>query len=366
VWPRDPNQKIGPAGFGTGGFIVPTRALPYRIDLENKLSVTAPAQQVVTTDQLSANLDWSTFQLTEIGFGDQLIVVPPNTQQYETIVPVSYLDTDFEVQVEAGIRLADGEVYAIFRSIDPATSLPPPVDIGFLPPEDGTGRGQGHISYVIGPKAGLPTGTEIRNVADISFDYQPAIATNLKDPHDPTQGTDPAKECLNTIDADPPTSAVAALPASSSSQFRVCWSGEDIGAGVASYDIYASDDGGDWTLWLAGTTETSARYEGQVGHTYAFYSIARDNVGHIESPPPQADTMTTTTVRFHVISVLYEQGAKLTWASSPGETYTVQSRTDLLSGAWNVEATVPSQGGSTTWTDPDISSARKFYRIGIE
>jgi hypothetical protein len=48
----------------------------------------------------------------------------------------------FEVQIEAGIRLAGGEVYATFRSIDAATGLPPGVDVGFLPAEDGTSRGQ--------------------------------------------------------------------------------------------------------------------------------------------------------------------------------------------------------------------------------
>jgi RHS repeat-associated protein len=362
----DPNAKVGPSGSGTGGFVQANWVPAYRIDFENEPSATSPAQQVIITDQLSSNLDWATFQLTEIGFGDRLVVVPPNTQQYETSVSVSYLDTDFEVQVEAGIRLADGKVYAIFRSIDPTTGLPPTVDVGFLPPEDGTGRGRGHVSYTINPKAGLATGTEIRNVADISFDYQPAIATNLKDPHDPTQGTDPAKECLNTIDADPPTSSVAALPASTGTQFLVSWFGDDVGAGVASYDIYVSDNSGPWTLWLTGTTDICAKYDGEVGHTYAFYSIARDNVGHYETPPAQADAATTTTARLHIISVFYTAGAELTWSSSPGATYTVQSRTDLLSGAWNAEATVPSQGEVTTWTDPDTLSSRKFYRIGIE
>jgi RHS repeat-associated protein len=362
----DPNTKTGPAGFGTSGFISPNGTFAYRIDFENEPNATAPAQQVVITDQLSTNLDQGTFQLTELGFGDQLIVVPANTQQYETSVPVRYLDTDFEVQIEAGINLASGQVHAVFRSIDPATGLPPTVDIGFLPPEDDTGRGQGHVSYVIRPKAGLPTGTEIRNVADISFDYQPTIATNLKDPHDPTKGTDPAKECLNTIDADPPTSSVAALPASSCSQFLVSWSGEDIGAGIASYDVYVSDNGGEWTLWLAATTGTCDRYDGEVGHTYAFYSIAHDNVGHSEPLPPVADATTKITDRCGIISVLYVEGAQLTWSSSPGEAYIVWSRSDLVSGVWNAEASVPSQGQVTTWTDPDTTSTRKFYRIGIE
>ena len=112
---------------------------------------------------------------------------------------MSYNGTTFEVRIEAGIRPAPGQVYANFYSIDPATNLPPPVTVGFLPPENGTGRGQGSISYVIKPKTGLTEGTEIRNVANIKFDYQPTIATNQVDPHDPSKGTDPNKECSNTI-----------------------------------------------------------------------------------------------------------------------------------------------------------------------
>ena len=37
--------------------------------------------------------------------------------------------------------------------------------IGFLPPEDGTGRGLGYFSYTVMARAGLPTGTQFRNVA---------------------------------------------------------------------------------------------------------------------------------------------------------------------------------------------------------
>lgn len=91
---------------------------------------------------------------------------------------MEYNDVEFEVQVEAGIHSTSGQVYATFHSIDSNTGLPPTVDIGFLPPEDGTGRGQGHISYTIRPKPDLPTGTQITNSASISFDLNPAFVTN--------------------------------------------------------------------------------------------------------------------------------------------------------------------------------------------
>ena len=75
----DPNAKTGPTGFGTNGFITASGTLAYRIDFENETNASAPAQQVVITDQLSGNLDWAPFRLAEVGFGDQLIVVPPNS-----------------------------------------------------------------------------------------------------------------------------------------------------------------------------------------------------------------------------------------------------------------------------------------------
>ena len=53
-------------------------------------------------------------------------------------------------------------------TIDPSSGLPPDVMTGFLMPEDGTGRGQGFISYIARP--GTPTGTEIRNIGQIQFD----------------------------------------------------------------------------------------------------------------------------------------------------------------------------------------------------
>ena len=51
------------------------------------------------------------------------------------------------------------------------------------------------------PKAGLPTGTQIRNVATVTFDVNPPITTDQVNENDPSQGVDPAKQDLNTIDA---------------------------------------------------------------------------------------------------------------------------------------------------------------------
>ena len=139
----------GPSGYGSKNFVRADSLLPYTIHFENETNATAPAQQVVLSDRLTNLLDWTTFELTEIAFGDQFIAIPPHTQHFETSKQLSVNGYQFVVQIEAGIHLDTGEVYARFQSLNPTNGLPPPVEIGFLPPENGTGRGQGHLSYVI-------------------------------------------------------------------------------------------------------------------------------------------------------------------------------------------------------------------------
>jgi len=285
----------GPSGFGTQGFVVLNQIFPYRVDFENEPTATAPAQRVDITDQLDPNLDWTTFQLTQVGFGDTIINIPAGSQYFATTVPITENGQSFDVDIELGLNTATGQVYAHFLSINPNTQLPPDVLTGFLPPEDGTGRGMGFFSYTIDPKAGLPTGTQIRNVALVSFDLQQTIATDQVNDQDPTKGIDPTKQALVTIDSGPPTSSVSPLPPTeSTASFTVSWSGQDDpgGSGVAFYNIYESEDGGPYALWQADTTQTSTTFTGDYGQTYSFYSVATDNVGNVEATQAAAEATT--------------------------------------------------------------------------
>jgi RHS repeat-associated protein len=297
----DPNDKIGPAGYGPQGFIAPGSPLPYRIDFQNDDTATAPAQRVIVTDQLDPNLDWKTFALTGVGFGDTDLAISPGSQHYQTSVDITENGQPIEVDIELGLNPQTGLITATFQTIDPRTQLPPDVLTGFLPPEDGTGRGKGDFTYVVQPRAGLPTGTQIRNVATVVFDANGAITTDQVDDHDPSKGVDPNKQDLITIDAGPPTSHVAPLPATEASQdFTVSWSGQDEpgGSGIGSYDVYVSDDDGPYTLWQSANPQTSATFDGINGHTYAFYSVATDGAGNVEATPtaPEANTLIHVTV----------------------------------------------------------------------
>ena len=284
----DPNALTGPAGYGSTHYIPADILIAYRIDFENDAAASAPAQQVDITNQLEDALDWTSFRLTEIGFGDYFIPVPKGTQQFETKIEMTYNDVSFEVQVNAGLDINKGNVYAHFYSINSETSWPLPVDIGFLPPEDGTNRGMGHVSYTINHNKNLEENSEIRNIALIVFDLGEHIYTNQIDPHDPAQGTDLELEAPITIDREKPVSSMGIHPEKSPNRsFTVNWSGSDSASGISGYNIYARD-GQDiiWQLWKEKISSTSAEFTGMPGHTYEFYSVAIDNVGHLEQKDP--------------------------------------------------------------------------------
>jgi hypothetical protein len=70
---------------------------------------------------------------------------------------------------------------------------------------------------------------------------------------------------------------------------------------------------------------------------------------------------------FHVAQIIENAaGTELSWISRLGDTYVVWSCGDLPCVQWTEETTLPSQGQFTAWTDPDMTSARKFYRIEIK
>ncbi len=95
---------------------------------------------------------------------------------------------------------------------------------------------------------------------------------------------------FNTLDVTKPTSQVDTLPTTTDNpEFTVKWTGTDIGSALATYTIYVSDNGGNYTVWLNNTELTEATYTGTAGHTYSFYSVAVDNTGNTEAAPTTAD-----------------------------------------------------------------------------
>jgi len=278
----DPNDKIGPSGFGNAGYLDAGNALAYQVDFENQTQATAPAQRIIITDVLDSDLDLNTFQLTDIAFANHVITVPIGLDSYKTSVDLRPGGKNVVVQIDVSLDRDTRQLTATLTGLDPATAwLPEDPLVGILYPNDSTGRGEGHLSYIVSPKPGLPSGTHIENQASIVFDWNDPIDT---------------PKVLNTLDAAAPTSEVGALPpAVATMEFPVFWSGEDEagGSGIATFDVFVSDNGGEYRPWLTATTATSAPFTGEDGHTYAFYTVSKDNVGHVEDPPAQPEAVTS-------------------------------------------------------------------------
>jgi PKD repeat protein len=275
---RDPNDKSS-TGVGGAGFVTPSEPIVYTIDFANETNATLPVQTVTITDQLDTNLNWSTLQLSSIGFNNVTIPVPAGVQSFSTNVNVA---TDPNpVQVTASLNATNGVLTWYMQSIDPVTGklVTDPL-AGFLPPDTTNGIGEGYVTYTIQAKSGLANGTVITNQANIVFDVNAPILTPV---------------VTNTIDTVAPQSTVQPLPTTESNpQFTVQWGGTDTnGSGVQSYTVFVSTNGSVYVPWLVGTTNTSGIFTGQVGSTYAFYSVAVDDVGNIQ-PTPAVPEATTT------------------------------------------------------------------------
>ena len=155
-----------------------------------------------------------------------------------------------------------------------------PLD-GFLPPNQTSPEGEGSVAFNVRARAGLPSGTVIRNQARIVFDLNEPIDT---------------PPWINTLDHEPPASRVAALAAQSDSLFTVTWAGQDAGAGVRQYDVFASVNGGAFYQWLRRVPVTEETFAGDPDSTYAFYSIAYDAAGNVEPGKTQGEATTGVVV----------------------------------------------------------------------
>jgi hypothetical protein len=280
---RDPNDKVGSLGSGVQQYVTAEEPFRYAIYFENVATATAPAQEVVITDQLDASkFDLNTFQLGPVSFGKDVVVAPPlGLSEWTTDIDLRP-GNNLIVRVVAALNKTTGLATWRFISLDPATKQPTEDALaGFLPPNQNAPEGDGAVVFTVEAKPNQPTGTEIRNQAQVIFDTNAPIDT-------PTW--------LNTIDNSPPTSQVLPLGANQgSTHFQVTWSGSDTGAGITSYTIYVSENGGPFRIWLENTTLTSAFYDATPNASVAFYSVASDGAGNIEAAPasPEATVVST-------------------------------------------------------------------------
>lgn len=282
VRPIDPNDMIGPPGFGDEKWIAKNATLPYTIRFENdSTQATAPAQVVTIAQQLDTTLDARTFRLGRFGFGNFIFEVPENRSFYSQRLNVRDSLALF-VDVNAGIDVTTNTAFWIFKSVDPATGeLPTNPLSGFLLVNDAAGRGQGFVSYTIRPKSTVRTRDVVNAEAGIIFDNNEPIDT---------------PPIFNTIDAGPPASRVFPLPDRiDTTAFVVSWSGQDDpnGSGLRNFELYVAKDEESFDLHQSGLQDTSLVFIGEFGHTYHFFTVATDNAGNVEPMKSEAEATIT-------------------------------------------------------------------------
>lgn len=276
---RDPNEKAGPVGYSVERWISSTNAIPYRIDFENVATASAPAATVTITDTLDAGLNPGTFRLGSIHIADREITVPDNLISWSGTVDLT-ATRGVLLHIDAGVDASTNppKAFWVLQSIDPATGDPPTNGLlGFLPPNDSTGRGTGYVEFTIRPRRTIASGAVVRNKATIVFDNEAPLDTN---------------EVLNTIDTEPPISIVSGAPAVSNGIIPISVAAQDApnGSGLSDVQLFVSENNGPYRAFSSVDPAGGLQFEGQAGTVYRFATRAVDNAGNAEALPagPQA------------------------------------------------------------------------------
>ena len=174
----DPNEMVGPRGIGNDRYIQSGDWMTYTVYFENKSDATAAAQEVRVTNPLSQYLDWSTFEMGEVSFNNQIDLGLSGKQTGASEVALN--NTAYKVKTTVALDQTKGEVNWYLRIVDPSTETTWPEDVyaGILPPNDETHRGEGHLTYRVKVREDVPAGVRIDNSATIIFDYNEPIETD--------------------------------------------------------------------------------------------------------------------------------------------------------------------------------------------
>ncbi len=140
-------------------------------------------------------------------------------------------------------------------------------------------QGEGWVQFTVKPKSTLPTGTQIKNTAVITFDLNKPLATNTT---------------LNTLDFDPPKTTVpTVLRVPGKDQVSLTWTNDDgKGAGVKNSMVFMASNDGPFTL-VAATESTLVSIPVKPGVPYQFYVVAEANVANRATTAVKILSMTT-------------------------------------------------------------------------
>ncbi len=290
----DPEDKYGVSGVERFDdaklselqhFINKTNEFNYHIDFWNKEDATAPVAEAYIRDTLDNKFDLSTFNFTNFGFLRWNIKLGGGN--YFNINIDMRPDENYFVNVEGILDPKNRVVSWTFRTLDPSTmKLPEDPTAGFLPPIDDNDYNKAWVDFSVKLKndSTVASETVIENQAYSNFDSVGGWCSA------PLYGP-----FTNTLDFDAPESNVLPLDNTiKDTVFNVSWEGDDgNGSGISYYDIYVSENKKPYEIWKFRTQKESAKFIGQNGNTYRFYSIAVDKLGNREKAPTTEDASVT-------------------------------------------------------------------------
>ncbi|XP_052815880.1 uncharacterized protein LOC128242674 isoform X2 [Mya arenaria] len=261
---HDPNDMIGPSGFGAARFISGRNRMTYTIRFENDENATAPAQRVYVEHSYSEFLDDRTFTIGKFGFGEFEQPVKDNSKSFQGTINMTSTSGVY-VKIFCGIDVVRRVLFWNFQSIDPATGFAPSdPSVGFLPPNNDT-TGQGFVTFTVVPLKEAPDTTTINANASIYFDQNDPIDT---------------PNVFNTIDKSTPTVNGSVVPRTESAESSIIrLRSEDDGSGVKQVDLYRLENG-TFSLFAQGIREEMVLISVNVGESMFLLPVPIDNVGN--------------------------------------------------------------------------------------
>lgn len=268
----DPNDKIGyRSPSGSTYFNDKSTNFTYIINFENKSTATAPAHEVFITDTLDMkSFNVSSFRAGYIKIGETITHAPYNVKNHKWEVDLRP-KRDIKVEVTVTLDSIKGIAKWYFKTIDPTTNdLPSDPDMGFLQPNDSTGRGQGCVSFTIDLNESVTNESEVNNRATIVFDYNAPIMT-------PTWS--------NKKDIVAPTSSMFEPDIVGDNKALISWNGKDNknGSGLYCYNLYVKKGTENYTPLLQHSALTSIDFEFEKDVKYSFYVTAIDSAENVET-----------------------------------------------------------------------------------
>ncbi|MBI9071544.1 MAG: T9SS type A sorting domain-containing protein [Melioribacteraceae bacterium] len=312
----DPNAKEGPTGFGENGYMSSTDPMNYTILFENKKEATAPAWKVVILDTLDENV----YDISSVKVG--------------------------KMSHDMGVFSQEGNILKWeFVEIELQPNVTPP-------------EGEGFVRFTVDLLPNLPNGTEIKNKAEIVFDLNKPIMTNV---------------ALNTLDFESPVTEVGNMEFDGDLA-TISWSVNDQnGSGGKETKVYLSKNDAPFTL--AGKSFTnSVQVPVEAEVPYKLYLVTQDNVGNIEKEPKVVEKVFSGTEDENIVPDSYSLEQNYPNPFNPTTTivYDLPVVSQIKLGIYNVlgeriallEDGIRSTGRHyVTFDGSKLSSGVYFYRI---